>query len=126
MMSKTLKKQGGFILTAELLLLSLILVIGLIVGLVTMRDAITAEMEDTAEAIGQLDQTYFFEGMINAQDTATVAGSAFGDAIDANAGDQAAFEFTAVLVNGEGTVLPPSNAADSAVAPGGVLNPETP
>ncbi|MBA6365880.1 hypothetical protein H4J42_19225, partial [Colwellia sp. BRX8-8] len=43
------KKQGGFVMTSELLLLSTTIVIGLVVGLSTMRDAVTAEMEDVAE-----------------------------------------------------------------------------
>ena len=57
------RRQAGFIMTSELILLVTIMVVGMIVGLVTMRDAATAEMEDVAEAIGQLDQSYAFNGL---------------------------------------------------------------
>lgn len=88
------KKQAGFVLTSELVLISTILVIGMITGLVTMRDAITAEMEDVAEAIGALDQSYAFDGIINGQTTAAIAGSVFDDDVDVNAGDTIGFSFT--------------------------------
>ena len=89
------KKQGGFIMTSELILLSTTLVVGLVIGLATMRDAVTSEMEDVAEAIGSLDQSYAFDGMINAEGTAEISGSGFVDAVDANAGDGKSFEFVA-------------------------------
>lgn len=87
------KKQGGFVMTSELLLLSTTVVIGLVVGLTTMRDAVTAEMEDVAEAIGSLDQSYAYDGLRNAEGTAEISGSGFIDAVDSNAGDGETFEF---------------------------------
>ncbi|MGB1261775.1 MAG: hypothetical protein ACPG52_02600 [Cognaticolwellia sp.] len=87
------KKQGGFVLTSELLLLSTIIVIGLVVGLSTMRDALTAEMEDVAEAIGSLDQSYAFDGIINSELTAEISGSGFIDAVDEFAGDGETFSY---------------------------------
>ncbi|MBA6350282.1 MULTISPECIES: hypothetical protein [unclassified Colwellia] len=87
------KKQGGFVMTSELLLLSTTIVIGLVVGLSTMRDAVTAEMEDVAEAIGSLDQSYAFDGMKNGEGTSEISGSGFIDAVDTNAGDGQKFEF---------------------------------
>jgi len=89
------KKEGGFVMTSELLLLSTTIVIGLVVGLSTMRDAVTAEMEDVAEAIGSLDQSYAFDGLINGEGTAEISGSGFIDAVDTNAGDGQEFEFIA-------------------------------
>jgi hypothetical protein len=71
------------------------MIIGLITGLVTMRDSITAEMEDVAEAIGHFDQTYAFNGIVNAENTAGIEGSVFGDSTDTNAGDDAEFTFVA-------------------------------
>ncbi len=107
-------RQGGFIMTSELILLVTVMVIGMIVGLVTMRDAATAEMEDVAEAIGQLDQSYAFNGLKSANDTAIVDGSAFGDAVDTNAGDNTEFTFVA-SDNSEGlasvTASPGSSSA---------------
>jgi len=93
--SKLVFKQGGFVLTTELVLLSTVLVIGLVAGMVTMRDALTAEMEDVSEAIGHLDQTYAFNGIVNGENTAAVEGSVFGDATDASAGDDVEFTFVA-------------------------------
>ncbi|WP_148862809.1 hypothetical protein [Marinobacter fonticola] len=89
------KKQAGFVLTTELVLLSTVMVIGLVAGMVTMRDALTAEMEDVAEAIGHLDQTYAFNGIVNGEKTAAVEGSVYGDATDSLAGDDVEFSFVA-------------------------------
>ncbi|TWC43239.1 hypothetical protein FBY03_101435 [Pseudomonas sp. SJZ079] len=89
------KKQGGFVMTTELVLITTTMVIGLMAGMVTMRDAVTAEMEDVAEAIGHLDQTYAFNGIVNGEKTAAVEGSVFGDATDSQAGDDVEFSFIA-------------------------------
>lgn len=62
-MKKQQKKQAGFIVSAELILIATILVIGLIVGMTAVRDATVAELEDVAEAIGALDQSYTFFGV---------------------------------------------------------------
>jgi len=95
-MKKTTKKsQAGFVMTTELVLILSVMVIGMVVGLVTMRDSLTAEMEDVAEAIGQLDQSYAFDGLVNAEGTAFLEGSGFVDATDANAGDLVTFDFIA-------------------------------
>src|SRR5690606_35489434 len=76
-----------------LVLLSTVSVLGLTVGLVTMRDSLTAEMSDVAEAIGALNQSYAYTGMVHEVESAVVNGSAWIDAADTNAGDQAAWEF---------------------------------
>lgn len=91
----TKKKVAGFVMTTELVLISTVMIVGIITGLVTMRDSITAEMEDVAEAIGHFDQTYAFNGIVNAEKTAGIEGSVFGDATDTNAGDDAEFTFVA-------------------------------
>lgn len=117
------KKQGGFVLTSELVFLATILVIGLTVGLVTMRDALTAEMEDVAEAIGNLDQSYAFDGITNPQNTAATEGSAFSDAVDVNAGDGVAFDYLAVDISEASSITAPagpSAAADGPAADGSV------
>ncbi|WP_219622101.1 hypothetical protein, partial [Shewanella sp. 11B5] len=75
--------------------LSTVMAAGLVVGLTTMRDSVTAELEDVAEAIGSLDQSYAFDGIINAENTAEISGSGFIDAVDVNAGDGATFQFVA-------------------------------
>lgn len=112
--SKLVSKQGGFVLTTELVLLSTVLVIGLVAGMVTMRDALTAEMEDVSEAIGHLDQTYAFNGIVNGEKTAAVEGSVFGDATDLNAGDDAEFTFVAATPLEGGTAAASLGSSSSA------------
>lgn len=112
-------KQGGFVMTTELVLISTVMIVGLITGLVTMRDSITAEMEDVAEAIGHFDQTYAFNGIVNAEETAGIEGSVFGDAPDLNAGDDAEFTFvTATPLEGGSTA---ASVGASSASNGGLI-----
>ena len=53
-MSKKSKK-GGFIVSAELIMIATILVIGLLIGMVTLRNQILAELKDLAEAFGTIN-----------------------------------------------------------------------
>lgn len=76
------KKQAGFIVTIELLLLASITVIGLIVGMTNVRDAVLAELSDISESIGNLDQSYEVSAVQNAAGTAATAGSLFTDKRD--------------------------------------------
>ena len=62
-LTKKTKNNGGFIVSLELLLISTILVIGLITGLVAVRDATVHELEDTAAAINNIDQSYAYHGL---------------------------------------------------------------
>lgn len=61
-MLTTLKKlwndERGFVNSMELILIATLAVLGLIVGLVTLRDAVTQELGDTGAAVGQLNQSY--------------------------------------------------------------------
>ncbi len=75
-------KQSGVIISAELVFILTILVIGLLVGWVAIRDALVAEMHDTAEAIGELDQSYFFQGTNDPGTNTSTEGAQFNDAID--------------------------------------------
>lgn len=82
MTRKNIKKQAGFIVTIELLLLATILVIGLIVGMTDLRDAVLAELSDLSESIGALNQSYEVLGVENQAATAATAGSTWNDAQD--------------------------------------------
>lgn len=93
-MKKQQKKEAGFIVSAELVLIATILVIGLIVGMVAIRDALTAEMHDVAEAIGALDQSYFFDGIVDTGTSAFIVGVQFTDTVDSAAGDQIGLVWT--------------------------------
>ena len=72
--------EDGFVTTSDLILISAILVIGMLVGLVTVRDQVVQEFGDIATAIGQLNQSYSF-GSVTIGGF-TVAGSSFADLSD--------------------------------------------
>jgi len=62
MWTQFLSDEGGFIISAELVLVATICVIGLVVGLSEVQHAINAELNDVGNAIGRLNQGYFFSG----------------------------------------------------------------
>lgn len=102
------RDEAGFIVSAELVLIGTILVLGMIVGLATVRDQVVQELGDFALAIGQINQSYSFSGITG--HSSSVAGSQFVDTLDFcdNAADQDANEGPACInvVNatpGEGT-----------------------
>jgi hypothetical protein len=63
LLKKLWNDDFGFVITSELLLIVTILVIGLIVGMVAVRDAVVQELGDVAAAIGALDQSYQYNGV---------------------------------------------------------------
>ena len=90
---KKQNNKGGFIVSTELILIATILVLGLIVGLVSLRNQVTAELEDVAEAIGNIDQSFDYVGLIEKANGSTtwcaqVAGSAWADTEDTSLGDE--------------------------------------
>jgi len=91
--TKRKSKQGGFVLAAELTLMSTMMVAGVTVGMATMRDSMLAEMDDVAESIGSLNQSFSYAGVRSGHGTAVVAGSGFRDSVDSNAGDGVDFVF---------------------------------
>ena len=70
--------EAGFIVSAELVLVSTILVLGMTVGLSEVSFAVNQELEDVASAFGSINQSYRYEGMFD-RGKATIAGSRFGD-----------------------------------------------
>jgi hypothetical protein len=63
-MLKTLwNDEAGVILSAELVLIGTILVLGMIVGLVELQHSIVGELSDLASAFGNLDQSYSVSGL---------------------------------------------------------------
>lgn len=74
------REESGFVISSELIFIMTIVVIGLITGLVTVRDQVITELADVADAVSEVDQSYSFAAI-----TATigsVAGSTFADAAD--------------------------------------------
>ena len=81
------KKQAGFVVTAELLLITTILVLGLITGWTKVRDQTLAELSDNGAAIGAINQSYTMKGTTWFDNgtgvvVASVSGFAFTDALD--------------------------------------------
>ena len=77
--------ENGFIISAELVLVLTICVIGVIVGLSHVAMAVNEELHDIAAAIGSLDQTYWFNGYKCckvSEITSATAGSRFNDGAD--------------------------------------------
>lgn len=62
MLRKFLNDEIGFIISSELVLVATICVIGLITGLVEVQFAVVNELNDVSEAIGSLNQSFFFTG----------------------------------------------------------------
>ena len=55
--------ESGVILSAEIVLIGTILVLGMIVGLVELQCAVVAELSDLSSSIGNLDQSYQVSGL---------------------------------------------------------------
>ena len=62
MLRQLFNDEGGAIISAELVLVLTILVIGVIVGLSEVAVAVNTELNDVSNAIGSLDQSFFFTG----------------------------------------------------------------
>jgi len=67
----------GFIISSELVLVSTILVLGMLVGLVTVRDQVVQEVRDVAAAMSKTVQSYSFSAITG--HSASSGGSVFND-----------------------------------------------
>ncbi len=72
--------EAGFVVSAELVLVATTLVVGVLVGLVTVRDQVVQELGDLALAIGNVNQSYTYDGVTG--HTSATAGSMFQDEQD--------------------------------------------
>ena len=79
-MMKLWNDEAGFIVSAELVLIATILVLGMIVGLVSVRDQVVQELGDIAIAIGVINQSYSFSGITG--HTSYTVGSWLEDTVD--------------------------------------------
>ena len=57
--------EAGVILSAELVLISTILVLGMVAGLVELQCAVVGELSDLSSAFGNLDQSYQTSGFVS-------------------------------------------------------------
>jgi len=83
MLRQLLNDEAGFIVSAELVLIATILVLGLIVGLSQVQYAVVEELNDVAHAIGSLNQSFYYTGFHaykgNGSTKSVTRGSSFGD-----------------------------------------------
>jgi len=79
--AQLLNDESGFIVSAELVLVATIGVLALIVGLTEVAFNINQELEDVGAAVGNLNQTYQFNGTTGTKGQS--AGSVFWDFRDA-------------------------------------------
>jgi hypothetical protein len=57
------KEDAGAILSAEIMLVASILVIGVIAGLSSVRDSVVTELADVAQALANINQSYSYSGV---------------------------------------------------------------
>ena len=84
-MNKNKKGQAGFVITVELLMIVVILVMGLVSGWGKVRDMTVAELGDTGDAVGAIDQSYILRGttwLVATGPVAAHSGFQFDDATD--------------------------------------------
>jgi hypothetical protein len=77
---KLWKDEAGFILSSELVLAATLLVIGMVVGLTTVRNAVVQELADVGSAISKVNQSYSYSGV--AGHHTRTEGSSFADLVD--------------------------------------------
>jgi Flp pilus assembly pilin Flp len=80
MMRKLWNDEVGAVVSAELVLVLTILVIGMITGLASLRDAVVTELADVGGAIASVNQSYTYGGIT--AHSSTTAGSVFVDLVD--------------------------------------------
>jgi len=85
MLRKLFHDEAGVVISAELVLVLTILVIGVIVGMSEVAVAINTELNDVSNAIGALDQSFFFTGFHATNDKikSAINGSRFTDTHEA-------------------------------------------
>jgi len=96
-LKKLWRDQRGVINTVDLILTTTILVLGMIVGLVMLRNQVVEEFADTATAIGNLNQGYSLTGQTIGEHS--VAGSSYTDETNVGVGEVDFTSPTAVLGN---------------------------
>ena len=78
--------EHGFVVSAELALVLTIAVLGMVVGLTAVRDAVTHELNDLAHAFGAVSQSYKVGGLKKGRDYgsahAFISGFGFNDNAD--------------------------------------------
>lgn len=79
------RDEAGFIVSAELVLVSTIGVLAMIVGLTEVAFAVNQELEDVASSFGSINQSYGYSGTSGYKGNTT--GSEYWDDYDAGDAD---------------------------------------
>ena len=79
--TQLLNDENGFLISAELILIATIAVLGLVVGLTEVSFAINNELEDVASAFGAVNQSYHTKGL-RSHGKSRHSGSGFSDEYD--------------------------------------------
>ncbi len=74
------QEEAGFVVTAELILISTIAVLAMVVGLSEVALGVSQELEDTGSAFGSVNQTFRYNGLAGHQGSSS--GSCFFDLTD--------------------------------------------
>ena len=77
LLNQLYRDDAGFILSAELVLVSTIVVLGCMVGLSEVSHGINEELEDVGSAFGSVNQSFKFSGFSGAK--GRIVGSRFFD-----------------------------------------------
>lgn len=80
LLSRLHHDEAGFLVSAELVIIATLVVVGLIVGLAEVANGVNEEMEDVGSAVGSMNQSYFVSGSVGHK--AWVYGSKFKDQPD--------------------------------------------
>ena len=80
LMQRLWNDEAGFVVSAELVLIATVLVIGMLVGLVTIRDQVVQELGDVADAFSEIDQSYSYSGVTG--HASSTSGTIFNDTHD--------------------------------------------
>lgn len=87
-MRKLFNDEAGFVISAELVLVLTIGVLGMVIGLASLRDSLTSELVDLSAAFGAFDQTFNFRSVSRPSSLGigkghgNVRGSGFADTTD--------------------------------------------
>lgn len=84
-----LRDERGFVITAELVLISTVLVLGLVAALSAVQTSLAGELSDVANSIGSLNQSYYTHGFHGCG--SCVPGSSFLDQADSSDEEKADF-----------------------------------
>ena len=63
MFNRLWTEETGAIVSAEVMLVATILVLGVIVGLKSIRDSVVTELADVAQAVANVNQSYCYSGV---------------------------------------------------------------